>query len=523
MKQRSIKKYYDKRSACQVLGVLMLEPQRVKSKEYHLTQKDFSVDRLHNIIFTCIYNLAHQGVKEINISEIEGYLSIASPVDHMRVFEKMDGAEWISKVIEAANVSNFDYHYNRIKKLSLLRSYLENGIDITHILDKDEIDPNIQKIQEEKFESMSLEDIIKEIDTRHLEAKREFVIKDEHERRKAGEGAEELWESMKQSPVYGLGLESEYLNTVLRGALGSKFVLETRDTGSGKTRMAMKRLLGFAAPYLWDYEKQEFVPNPNGQGNSALYIGTEMDLYLEMEPMMWAIVSGVEEDKIKNNELTPEEEYRVETAIKILKETKLFLENQPDFDNYYLWQTIEEYKIKHDICAVVLDYIEIQSGLVNEFKNIVGGGMMVREDMVLLNLSNNLKNIANEFDIWVNSFTQTTEEARRDGRRDQGAVKGARSLPNKADAGIVAFEPTKRELQQIEPIMTKIKGFTEMPNVYYAFYKNRGETYKNIKIWGYQNLGNGYFKDLFVTNIYNEPINIKKTKIKVVDDKVTVQ
>lgn len=521
MNKRSIKKYYDKRSACQVLGVLMLDPQKVKSRDYQLTQRDFSVDVLHNIIFTCIYNLAYQGAKEIGLSEIEGYLSIASPADHTKVFDKLDGAEWITKVLETANSANFDYHYGRVKKLSLLRSYLEQGIDITYILDKDEVDPNIIKLQEEKLESMSLEDIIREIDLKHLNAKRDFVIRDESDRRKAGDGAEELRESMKKSPVFGLGLESEYLNTVIRGALGSKFVLETRDTGNGKTRLAMKRLLGFTAPYLWDYKKQDFVPNPNGQGKSALYIGTEMDLYLEMEPMMWAIVSGVEEDKIKNDELTSEEEARVDRAIKILKDTDLFLENEPNFDNYYLWQTIEEYKVKHDICAVVLDYIEMQSGLINEYKNLVGGGMMVREDQVLLNLSNNLKNIANEYDIWVNSFTQTTEEARRDGRRDQGAVKGARSLPNKADAGIVVFEPNRKELEKVEPIIRKLKGLNEMPNVYYSFYKNRGEKYKEIKIWGYQNLGNGYFQDLFCTNKYYEPINIKKTKIKVVDDKVT--
>lgn len=232
--QRVVKKYYDKRSACQVLGTLMLEPQRVKSRDYHLTQNDFSPDVLHNIIFTTIHNLAHQGVKEINISEIEGYLSVTSPVDHSRVFDKLNGAEWISKVIESANPLNFDYHYNKVKKLSLLRSYLEQGVDIKYILDKSEVDPNIIKIQEERFDELTLEEIIREVDERYLSAKREFVIKDDSDSRKAGDGAKELRELMKQSPIYGLGLESEYLNTILRGALGSKFVLETRDTGSGE-------------------------------------------------------------------------------------------------------------------------------------------------------------------------------------------------------------------------------------------------------------------------------------------------
>src|SRR5690606_16793613 len=104
----------------------------------------------------------------------------------------------------------------------------------------------------------------------------------------------------------------------------------------------------------------------------------------------WAIVSGVEEDKIKDNKLTKEENDRVDKAIEILSETKLYLENEPNFDTTYLWQIIEEYKVKHDICAVVLDYIELQSALMSEYAKL-SRGMAVREDQVLLNLSNNLK------------------------------------------------------------------------------------------------------------------------------------
>lgn len=210
----------------------------------------------------------------------------------------------------------------------------------------------------------------------------------------------------------------------------------------------------------------------------------------------------------------------MDKAIEILSETKLYLENEPNFDTTYLWQIIEEYKVKHDICAVVLDYIELQSALMSEYAKL-SRGMAVREDQVLLNLSNNLKEIANQYDIWLNAFTQTTEEARKDGRRDQGAVKGAKSLPNKADAGIVSFEPTKKELQLVEPIISRMKGFNKPPNVYYSIYKNRGNTHKNVRIWGYQNLGNGYFKDLFVTNQYNEQVNVDKTKISAIFNKVT--
>jgi replicative DNA helicase len=521
---KSIKKYYDKRSVCQVLGVLMLEPHRLKVRSYFLEQKDFSIDPLHNIIFTCIYNLSYQGVKEITIGEIEGYLAAVSPVDHSKVFDKYNGAEWLSKVIEAANPLNFDYHYNKVKKMSLLRSYMERDISVKHILDRDEVDPNIIKSQEKYFDELTIEEIIKEIDERHLDAKRSFIIKDGNESRKAGDNAKELREKMRESPSYGLGLESQYLNTIVRGALGGKFFLETRDSGMGKTRLAIKRLLGFTAPYIWDFQSETFIKNPNGQGNSALYIGTEMDLYEELEPMMWAFISGVEEDKIKDNELNHEEEERVNRAIEILQGTKLFMEDEPNFDTAYLWQIIEQYKVKYNIYSACLDYIELTSALMSEYAKLTRG-MASREDQVLLHLSNNLKNISKEYNIWINAFTQTTDEARRDGIRDQRAVKGARSLPNKADVGIVTFEPTKKEIQKLEPIIKKLKGFQahKYPNICYSIYKNRGGKLKNVKVWGHQNLGNMEYCDLFCTNDYYEQINVNKTKLNIIANDIEIE
>lgn len=511
-----IKKYYDKRSVCQVLGVLLLEPTRIKSRNYNLEQRDFSIDPLHSIIFTCIYNLSHQGAKEIGVRDIENYLSVTSPVDYSKVFEKNDGVEWLNKIIDDAGSVNFDIYYNKVKKMSLLRSYMEQDISVKHILNREEIDPNIIKAQEEVFDEKSIEDIIKEIDEKHLIAKRNFILKDGSESRKAGDNAKELKQKMKESPSYGLGLESEYLNTIIRGALKKKFLLETRDTGNGKSRIALKRLLNFTTPLVWDYELEEYVVNPNGQNNSALYIGTEMDLYEEIEPMLWSFVSGVEEDKIKDGNLDSDEESRIEKAIEILADTKLFLEDEPNFDTAYLWQVIEEYKLKHNICAVAIDYIELTGAMMAEYSKLTKN-MGTREDQVLLHLSTNIKNICGKLDVFINAFTQTTDEARRDGARDQRAVKGARSLPNKVDVGIVTFEPSKKELEKLEPIIKKQRGIlaNKYPNVCYSIYKNRGGKLKKVKIWGYQNLGNMEYYDMFCTNDYYEQINVDKTKVSV--------
>jgi replicative DNA helicase len=295
--KKQIEKYHDKRASCQVLGSLMHNIFLIKDKKYTLNLEDFP-NGLHQLLFTCIYNLSLQGLSEIKISDIEAYLNNNDPKSYVLMFENEKNKEWLFQVYETANESNYDYYYKKIRKLSLLRSYMIEGIDVSEILDMEEIDHIIIKQQQDNFEKMSLNEIQQYFDKKNFNIKEKFLVKDSSKRRKAGDFAHELKEKMKESPTYGFGLESQYLNTLTRGALRGGFFLETRDSGKGKSRCAIERLLLICCPYLWDFNNNCFSPNPNGENNVGLYIGTEMQLYEELEPMMWAFVSGVEEYKI---------------------------------------------------------------------------------------------------------------------------------------------------------------------------------------------------------------------------------
>lgn len=517
--KKQIEKYYDKRASCQVLGCLMKDPSLLKDKKYALNIEDFPYG-LHQLIYTCIHNLSLQDLKEIKIADIESYLNTNDPKSYTQLFDNEKNLEWLYQIYEDGNTFNYEYYYNKVRKLSLLRSYMSEGQDVSSMLDMEEIDHIIIKQQQEKFEIMTLNEIQQYFDKKNFNVKEKFLVRDSTKRRKSGDKAEELREKMKETPCYGYGLESQYLNTLTRGALKGGFFLETRDSGKGKTRAAIERLLLICSPYLWDYDKKDFVSNPNGQHNVGLYIGTEMKIYEELEPMMWAFVSGVEEFKIKKNIMTGEEEKRVDKAIKCVKEAKLFLEDEPNYDLAYLRNTVDRYKTKEGLDALAIDYLELTVALTSEYVQLTRG-MSAREDQVLLNLSANTKTLATDYDIVIFGFTQTTDEARRDGVRDQRAVKGARSLPNKADVGIVVFAPTKKELDYIQPLIQKARGMnkTVIPNMCYTLYKNRfGEITEEVKIWCYQNLGNMKTIDLFCTNRDYEPISIDKTFIELEDN-----
>ena len=64
----------DKSTIQQVLGALIKHPQYLnQSDKYNIELSDFS-NRFEKIIFTAIYNLNRNGLKKIQIIDIENYL-----------------------------------------------------------------------------------------------------------------------------------------------------------------------------------------------------------------------------------------------------------------------------------------------------------------------------------------------------------------------------------------------------------------------------------------------------------------
>ena len=496
----------------------MHKPKLIKQMEYQLDKEDFICKEAHKILFICIYNLAQQGVESINLADVDNYLAANSPIDYTKLFEKNNGEEWITQIMEDANIGNFDYYYNGVRKLSLLRSYLKEGISVESILDLNEIDEDVLKIQRTQFDKMSIEDILTHFDRMNLRSKQRFTAVTRGKSRKAGDNAEELYEMLKVKPSYGYGLESEYLNTITYGILPGRYLLCTRDTSCGKTRSALKRLVNLCSPYRWDFKSKEFVPNPNGQHNSGLYIGTEMDVFIEIEPILWCFIAGVESNKFMEGRITEEEDDRIKQAIQYCKQMELYLEEAEEYDVNYLWQTTEHYVLEKDIKMVCLDYIEPNSGLTREYASM-NKGIGGKDDIAILNnLSANIKAIAKRFDIFFIAYTQTNDEGRSLEKRDQTAIKGSKALPNKADFGLTVFEPTTKELEMLTPIIEKKSvGLNNdaTPNICYTIYKNRWYKVKKLKIWAKQDLGTGEVRDCFCTDERYNIIDIPKTKINI--------
>ena len=519
--KRVLEKYYDRRSGMKVLGCLMVNPKLLLYKTEPICADYFPV-RTHKALFGAIEAIASTGnVESIGLSDIENWMYNNAQVSYNRFFEVNDESEWILSLIEDADLGNYSYYLDIVRKYSFLRDKLASGQDVSDILDETLVDSRLLEEQRKAFFEMSLEDLIRHYDRKNLDIKSKYVMRSDEDSRKSGDGADELWERFKEAPDFGWRSESKYLDTICRGCRRKMFVVESRDSGTGKTRLGVRQLCTLACDELWDYKAKCFTPNPYGETVPTLYIGTEMDLYEEIEPMIWSVISGVEEHKIKLQTYDEEEEARLLHAKEISKRSLIYLENEPNYSVEFFYSIVEQHVLEHNIGAVVVDYIESTPALISEYAKITKG-MDISETQVLFNLSVELKNIAKRFNIFVKAYTQISDNARRDWQiRDSGAIKGSKSLQMKADLGIVAMRQVEKELKLVEDIIAKNGAFE--PNIVINVYKNRGGNYPPVRIFGIVNLGNMKFSDLFVTDWNYKQINVSRANLKALSSQLEEQ
>ena len=514
MKKSKLLSYVNKQAIREVLGSLLQEPSLIR--EYKIVQNDFP-ETFHKLIFAAINNLYKNGAEEIDAVAIDEYLSHYET--QYQVFIKNEGISFLEKIQEMALQSNFKYYYDQLKKFSLLRSYVEHGISVEEFFDPDEINPEVIEKQRKQLDEYTIQDIINRYKKKHSRVIAPFLNTEGQDSKKAGVGGHEQKEKWKQDTAWGIGYASAYLTTALHGIRKRRFNIKSAGTGVGKTRTSIADIGYACSPYYYDKSLDKWCENPNGKSNGGLYIGTEMELLEEIDPILWAYIADVPQDHIEFNLYEDGEEERVDKAIDILEhEANIWFEYVPEYDANTLEEIIETHKLEHDIEYVWFDYISATVELNSEYAAESKTKMVVREDQVLANLSKKLKNFTRKFDVSIDSFTQVTGDFKNEANRDQTIVRGAKAIIDKADGAMIAMPPTEKELKKIEPITRELIN-KPTPNLVYSLYKNRGGKWNKIKIWLYIDYSTMRVHDLFVTDYEYKLIkDMEKTYIDVNDE-----
>lgn len=498
-------KYVDVTAIMQVIGCVYNNPQILEFEDkYTITDEDFP-DEFHRTVFGAIYKIYELGAKTITLENLADFLS--SRPKSAAIYKKNDGDKWLLKVADVASQLSFDFYYNRLKKMTLLRAYDNYGVDVSDIYDPDNIlDIKKKQLQEDLLDNSSLEEIADKVDSKISDIRLKYVDDTTGEAIQAGKGVLQLIQKFKDHPEVGVPLYGRLVNTVTRGARLKKFYLRSAATGIGKTRSMIADACNIACNKIYD---ESFGWIKNGTSEPTLFITTEQELE-EIQTMMLAFLSNVNEEHIINGEYEGDEEERVIKAGEILESSPLYVEELPDFSLKDVENVIKKNIRDHDVKYIFHDYIHTSLKILEEITKR-SGGVKLREDNILFMLSNKLKDICNQYGVFIMSATQLNGDYQEAKTPDQNLLRGAKSIADKIDYGSILLSVKEEDIDALDSILSS--NIFEKPTIKMSVYKNRRGRYKGIIMWCKADLGTCRIQPMFCTTYDYELINMDDIKI----------
>ena len=505
-------KYNDKAAVNNVIGNIFKNPKLLDATDKYIFSEDDFIDEVQKIIFGSIYNLFLLGTKEITLNAIEDYLT--QRPKKLAVYNTNKGSEIILKCAENSNPATFDYYYSRVKKMTLLRGYEQvAGMDLSWFYDTDNLfDTKKKQEQEDQFDRLSLEQIADLIDDKILSIRMKYVDDATENGVQAGDGIDELLAELKEKPELGYPLYGSFVNTVVRGARLKKFYLRSAATGVGKTRSMIADACYIGCGEM--YKDGAWIQT--GQPQPVLYIATEQDLE-EIQTMMIAFLSGVNEEHIIYGEYLAGEWERVGRAAAILKRAPIYFEALPDFSLKDIENKIKFNIREHQINYVFHDYLHTSMKILEEITKR-SGGVRLREDNILFMISIRLKDLCNQYGIFILTATQLNGDYKEAKEYDQNLLRGAKSIADKVDVGMIMLEVSQEDIDSLSDVIHR--GGYEIPDVKISVYKNRRGRWKNVLLWCKSDRGICRIEPMFVTGYDYRLCEIEDLKIKIKDESV---
>ena len=488
--------FVDKNLSLQILGSLMKKPDLlIDSDKYFLLPEDFQTSFERNI-FSAIFNLHQNGATRINSVDVDNYLKNIPGA--YNIFQKDNGIEYLNDCEELSSIANFDYYYNKLKKLNCLRDLKKMGFSVDKIY-SEEISEEAKKINE-RFETLTISDIIEICKKGISGIENKYNSKYTNTDCRAGDDIDELIEQFKISPEVGANLPGDIFNTIVRGARKGKFYLKSAASGAGKTRGLVGDACALAFPIRYDSTTCRW--EQYGDNQKILYIVTEQD-DSEIKSLILSYLSDVNEEKILYNTCTLDESIRIMQAAQIMKQytDNFYIVKLSDPSITEIKAKVRKYYFEENIEALFYDYIFSSPGILNEFRDL-----KIREDVVLNMLSTSIKDLASDLGIFAESATQLNrgDNDSKTGVKNQNNVRGAISIVDKCDVASIFARTIPEEITALEPFISK---YGKTPNQVSDIYKVRRGRFTNVRIWSYFDYGTCRKYDLFVTNGDYTPVD----------------
>lgn len=496
----------EKNITLQIFGNLLKNSSILdRTDKYFLTANDFS-SSFERRLFAIILTLHSQGARSIGINDIENYLKDIPST--YAVWEKEHGLDYLQDAEDLSDEGNFDYYYNKLKKINLLKSLKRAGYDISEFYIEDPLSPKYQEVNAH-FEEVSTTDITNSFRKKLNHIENEVGINQENKVSHANDGARQLIESLKLAPDTGPRLQGKFFNTIVRGARKGKFFLRSAASGQGKTRRAVGDACFLSYPIRYNLQTQDW--DWDGGTEKSLIIVTEQEED-EIQTMILAYLSGVNEDNILFSNYEDGEEERIQKALQIMDvyQDNLRICRMPNPNIEQIQQIIRSEVLENGIDFIFYDYIFLNPALLNEFRDL-----KMADHQVLGMMSAALKDLAVELNVFISSSTQLNAQGEDNtkGIKNESAIRGSRAIVDKVDMGCIVNRPTDEDLHIIEGLCSKV------PNSVTDVYKMRRGRYTQVRIWSYTDLGTCRVEDLLVTDGKLKPVKIGNLKQEYLEDR----
>lgn len=497
--------YVDIPSTVQVIGCIYNNPELLDQEDkYNFSENDFP-DEFHKVIFGTIYNLHALNAGKINTSTVEDYLS--QRPTKQAIYQTRNGAKFLDTIEAETTIAAFDYYYDRLKKMTLLRTYSDFGMNLSWLYNTNNIlNMKEKQAQEDWFDGTTIEEMADIIDGKIQEIRSRCVDNCSEGSTQIGEGIIEYLNKLEESPDIGYPLYGPLINTITRGARLKKFYLRSAPTNVGKTRMMMADACNLACNEIYDDVTSQWIEN--GTKEPVYFISTEMELN-EVQNMALAFLSNVDSDHISRNSYFPGEIERVKRAAEILIDSPLYTEVLPNFSLKDIETSIKRNIREHNCTYIFFDYLHTSIKILEEISRR-SGGVKLREDNILFMISTTLKDICTQYGVFILTSTQLNGDYKDAKIPDQNLLRGAKAIADKIDFGCILLDVTQEDIDSLQPVLSS-KGF-QTPNLKLSIYKNRGP-YKSMYLWLVANRGTCRYKAAFATKYNYELVDIDETKI----------
>ena len=131
-------------------------------------------------------------------------------------------------------------------------------------------------------------------------------------------------------------------------------------------------------------------------------------------------------------------------------------------------------------------------------------------------LSTKLKDLCNQYGIFILSGTQLNANYVESETPDQNLLRGAKSIADKIDVGSILLGVKDDDITALETILAT--NTFDRPTIKISIYKNRRGKYKGVYLWCKADLGCCRIQPMFCTTYGYELIEMNDLKIHFIEE-----